>query len=63
MKCKRCKCEFERKTNNQKYCSDCAYVVHLEYMRGYMRYRRSVGGTHDDYCREIKRLGFKRQFS
>jgi len=63
MRCVRCKCEIERKSNRQKYCNDCAIIVKRDMDRERMRYRRSLGYTHNDYCREIKRIGFKRQFS
>lgn len=76
VKCKCCGLIFRRVTNNQKYCEKCSYYVHLVYMRGYMRRRRNLG-TSDFYehrkkdfdeelleCREeIKRIGFKRQFT
>jgi len=63
MKCKRCKCEIERKTNNQKYCEECAIIIKRDMDKYRMRYKRNIGATHEDYCREIKRIGFKRQFS
>ena len=78
MRCLRCKCELEYSGigRPRKYCEECAYVTHIEYMRGYMIRRRNLG-TSDFYehmyknlnkekteCeKEIKRIGFKRQFS
>ena len=35
MICAICHCECERNSNAQKYCSDCAYLVHLDQMRLY----------------------------
>jgi hypothetical protein len=76
VKCLRCGLVFDRVTNNQKYCSDCSYIIHLEYMRGYMVRRRNLG-TSDFFhkrnknmenerlecLKEIHKLGFKRQFT
>lgn len=28
--CERCKCKTEKKSNSQKYCPSCSYVVYFE---------------------------------
>ena len=77
-KCKRCRCviEYSGKGRPRKYCEECAYVSHLEYMRGYMMRRRNLGTSdfyehrikdvskeHKECLKEIRRIGFRRQFS
>lgn len=78
-KCKRCGCELEYSGMGRprKYCKDCAYVENIEYMRGYMIRRRNLGTSDffshaivDNFEREsreikkeIRKHGFKRQFT
>ena len=42
MKCQICHCECEKKSNAQKYCEDCAYLIRLDQWRlySYLRYQK-----------------------
>jgi len=76
MICLYCGNETIRKVHNQKYCSDCAYVVKKIKERLRMRRKRSLGTSDffghrkkdflDEYDKiqsELKRHGIKRQFT
>jgi len=76
MICLYCGKEIERKSNRQKYCRDCAYLVDKIKKRMKMRRDRNLG-TSDFFCHrkkdfleeydeiqhELKKQGIIRQFT
>jgi len=78
MRCVRCKCELEYSGMGRprKYCKECAVIVNREKERLRLMRKRNLG-TSDFYehmyknlnkekteCeKEIKRIGFRRQFT
>lgn len=76
MFCIYCGKEIERTSNNQKYCSDCAYLVDKIKKMIRMRRLRNLGTSnffgkrkkdfleeYDEIQKELKRQGILRQFT
>ena len=74
--CKICGKVVPKNSNRQKYCKTCAKKKHRKQSREYKKRRRELGTSdisqhkHDDLQyeefeirQELKRLGFKRQFT
>ena len=77
MFCEFCYEQFEQEHGNQKYCKKCAKDAYREKSKQWKKRQRGIGTSDffehahvDDFereyseiCTEIKKLGFKRQFS
>ena len=76
MRCYRCGEIIKRITNNQKYCRECGIIMNRIKSSKRIERKRNLGTSnffehkkqkneqeYDEIQAEIKRLGFKRQFT